>query len=296
MATNKVLAVVVLFNKKFEDVPIASQLIEWLQLTVESNRLNLDYCLIYDNSLTAQSSDLLCNNHCIEIIHDPSNGGTRAAYMKAVERANEKGCEWILLLDHDTLVDERFLLETEDSVFANSQNENISVILPTIFDGGIQVSPSIITNYGRTFPFSNDNKIKLSNAQLTAIASGSLIKTKSFLRLLPIPEVFKLDYLDHWLFRQIQLHGEVLTFSTARINHSLSVLSLSTLSPSRYGKILDAEIAFLQSSSEYSKMLHLLWSILRMIKLILFRQRLILIWLTICSIKNIFYSKYNHDD
>lgn len=268
-----VLVVVVLYNRSFKDVPCASRLMQWLAApTTASVHLSLAHCLIYDNSPVAQPLDS-GGDERIELFHDLSNGGTRAAYLYALKFAREKGHPWVLFLDHDTDLPQDFFLNAERALAATAHDAPVCAVVPRVFDGRASISPSWITSYGRVYAHQDPQTAADDRVGLTAIASASIVRTESLAAVLPIPAAFSLDYLDHWLFRELQRRGEAIAISSARVEHSLSVQSMNSMGIDRYRSILAAELAYLRSGPQYSLILHLLWHMGRTFKLMFSTRR-----------------------
>lgn len=268
-----VLAVLVLYNRSFNDVPCALHLMQWLAAPgTVSVRLSLAHCLIYDNSPVAQPLDLGMHER-IDLFHDASNGGTRAAYLYALKIAGARGYPWILFLDHDTDLPQDFFLDADRALATVAPDTPVCAVVPRVFEGFVPISPSWITSYGRVHALQDAQTAAHGRIGLTAIASASLVRTASLAAVLPIPAVFSLDYLDHWLFRELQRRGERIAVSSARVEHSLSVQSMKSMDIDRYRAILAAELAFLRSGPQYSSILHLLWHMGRTIKLMLSTRR-----------------------
>lgn len=268
-----VLVVVVLYNRSFMDVPCAARLKQWLAAPgVTSARLSLAHCLIYDNSPVAQPLD---SDGCkrIELFHDPSNGGTRAAYLYALKIASAKGYPWILFLDHDTDLPDDFFLDAERALATAAHDTTVCAVVPRVFDGLALISPSWITYYGRVYAQQAIQTAVDERVGLTAIASASIVRTESLAAVLPIPAAFSLDYLDHWLFRELQRFGGCIAVSSARVEHSLSVQSMNSMGIDRYRSILAAELAYLRSGPRYSVILHFLWHMGRTMKLLISTRR-----------------------
>jgi GT2 family glycosyltransferase len=283
-----VLVVVVLYNRAFKDTPSAIRIREWLDKPVENlNSLRLVRCLIYDNSPVRQAFDLDSCHQLIDVFHDEINGGTRAAYLYALKIAKANDCSWILFLDHDTDIPQDFFSKAERAISTAPEGTSICAVVPNVFDASDQISPASITAYGRGYSKKGAWSLSRKKTTLTAIASASLVRTDSLHELLPIPAVFFLDYLDHWLFREFQRRGEIIVVSSARVEHSLSVQSMQTISVDRYRAILVAELQYLKSDPQYSLVAHLIWQIFRTIKLTLFTRRPALIRVCIGGIFNI---------
>lgn len=265
-----VLAVVVLYNRPFKRVPSAARLREWLaQTDATFAGLSLTHCLIYDNSPVAQPFDLDDCHDCIAVFHDVSNGGTRAAYLYALQLAKVNGCPWILFLDHDTDLPQDFFSAADRALSVASKNTAVCAVVPSVFDGANQISPARIKAYGRVYAKQGAWAGVYKSTTLTAIASASLVRVDSLNALLPIPVAFTLDYLDHWLFRGLQRRGENIAVSSARVEHSLSVQSMQTIGLDRYSAILAAELAYLRSGPQYPLVAHLIWHAVRTFKVTL---------------------------
>ena len=284
----RILVVVVLYNKRFDEIPCAAKIRGWLDQPASGGAdLHLAHCLVYDNSPVTLASTL--SGHArMSWLQNPLNGGTRAAYLAGVDMALAHGCPWILLLDHDTDLPADFFMAADHALAHAAPALVIAAVIPQVFDGAAQVSPSWITSYGRVYRLSKGTQGSDASAEgLTAIASASMVQTRYLTALLPIPEAFKLDYLDHWLFREIQRQGGALAMSSARIDHSLSVFSMQSMGLERYRAILAAEHLFLQGDRSYSKVKHGLWHLARTVKLALLTRRLSLLNVCLLAARNI---------
>jgi len=261
-----VLAVVVLYNRPFDAVPCAALLRQWLAAPAPvCTRMHLAHCLIYDNSPLAPQPALPgTQDERFDTYHDAANGGTRAAYLHALELAKVRGYGWILLLDHDTGLPVDFFQDAGKALAGVSGwTGRICAIVPRVYEGRAQISPARITAYGRVVALQCKNP-EASSGGLTAIASACIIRADSLAAVVPIPAAFSLDYLDHWLFREMQRRGERIGLSSALIEHSLSVQSMRSIGIDRYRSILAAEVAFLRGFPNYSRILHFLWHIGRL--------------------------------
>ena len=272
--SGNVLVVVVLYKRSFKAVPSATRLLQWLDAyESNSNRLKLARCLIYDNSPTAQPFDSELFHERIDVFHNQFNGGTKAAYLYALNIAKKYKYPWILFLDHDTQLPENFFLAADQAIAQLTENEKVCAVVPQVFDVRHPISPSRITTYGRGYPRQEAWVSVYKKTTLTAIASASLISTDALASVLPIPSALVLDHLDHWLFREIQCIGGKIVVSTARVEHSLSVQSMNSIGVDRYRSILAAELVYLQSDFKYSFLMHLSWHLLRTVKLIISTRR-----------------------
>jgi hypothetical protein len=274
-AGDAVLAVVVLYNRDFESVPCAKRLMQWLSLPdAAPGRLKLAHCLVYDNSPVAQPVHGLLDDERMHVFHDAANGGTRAAYLHALQLAQAQGCLWILFLDHDTGLPEGFLEDTGNALDDAAPGTAVCAVVPRVFDNDVQISPSRITAYGRVLVPCGEPAAAHGTGTVTAIASASMVRAESLAAVLPIPATFSLDYLDHWLFRELQRQAAHIVVSSARVEHSLSVQPMQSMGVPRYRSILAAELAYLRGEPGYSRFRHLLWHAGRTVKLALTTRRL----------------------
>lgn len=287
MESESVLAVIVLFNKSIEEVPCINRLLSWMSIFEDGKScFNLTTCLVYDNSPVMQDCSSLNKNKSFVFFHDSTNGGTRAAYVKAFNMAQDCGFKWILFLDHDTELPIDFFRAADVSLAEVSRNK-VCAVVPLIFDGDVQVSPTLVSSHGRWRPWCIEQKSGCN--PLTAISSAALVRVESLALVLPIPACFSLDYLDHWLFRAMQGHGEYIAVSTARVAHSLSVQSMRSIDARRYRSILIAEFNFLKSGKVgYSLLQHFVRLALRALKLIFTTRRLDLVVACCSAATNIF--------
>jgi len=95
-----VLAVVVIYGRTAHQALAWETLNAWLAEPAAAG-LALHHVLVYDNSPQPASPEL-AGTPGFTYRHDAGNGGTRAAFMQAAALARQQGCQWLLLLDHDT--------------------------------------------------------------------------------------------------------------------------------------------------------------------------------------------------
>lgn len=202
-----------------------------------SSSLSLSHILIYDNSPQAQ---VFTGQDRCTYFHDSCNGGTRAAYIYAHELALKMGFEWMQFLDQDTEVPAAYWAWLESLTAA--ELENISVIVPMVQSNGVVVSPNRMDSLGRLRPASASCQVKIPiGSWVSAIASGMVIRVRSFGALGSIPEVFWLDSLDHWMFiRFADLRLRVLR-SPIYFSHDLAFSSPEKMPISRLLNIIKSE-------------------------------------------------------
>lgn len=246
-AVQTCLVVIVIYNKGWAEIPSSKFLINELKKNKNNkkNIFSLEKILIYDNSISTIGSfpDL---SGSIQYVNNFNNGGTRDAYIFALEEANKCGYDWLLLLDQDTDLPENFFFKTEE-YFLRHSNELAQVILPQIYDGSHMVSPSRISLFGS---FRGDSCLQpeqmfAAKKGITGIASGSLIAVSAFNRLPIIPQALWLDFVDHWIFLGLNKLGLSFYISGALLRHKLSIIDMPNVGKKRLFSILDGERLFI---------------------------------------------------
>lgn len=197
--------------------------------------------LVYDNSREAIGRPTT-NSNCVDYFHAVSNGGTRAAYLYALALAKRLGLTWLILLDHDTTLTQDYLREV-DARLAGTSDPALGLLFPRIVGGGDVLSPAVISRWGTITPF---DPIVTSPGRrpITALASGSVIRVDALSAVGAIPTALWLDYLDHWLFREVQGLGYRAELMNATIRHELSIMDRTPPEPTRLLNMLKAERHF----------------------------------------------------
>jgi hypothetical protein len=252
----EVLAVVVVYERDLDHV------LAWpcLQQLLAANHaaphygLRLDHVLIYDNSDRPRARPDRATDGSVSYRHDASNGGTAAAYILAAQTAQQQGIEWLLLVDHDTSLPAD-LLHSAGSALAQHQGAPPGALLPWVSHAGAVVSPSSLSVWGTIRPLRKGARPK-NNARLTGIASGSLARTGAISELLPPPSPLWLDYVDHWLFSQLQNRGWPVIVFPSEIEHDLSLVDFARIPPARLRSIIDGEARFTSDLSLLARFAH----------------------------------------
>lgn len=235
----RLMAVVVVYQRPLATVR-AWPFLQTLLSGSKETGFDLQQLLIYDNSPQPPAALEPSTPRCMQV-HDASNGGTAAAYTRACAVASDIGIDWLLLLDQDTALPETFLADAALAL-ANSQGQAVALV-PWVVQGARVISPSRVTARGGIVSLQPDGG-PIDTTGLTAIASGSLLHVPTLASILPFPEGLWLDYVDHWLYLQLQRRGCPVAVFDARLQHELSVFTPRTLSARRLRSILDGEAAF----------------------------------------------------
>lgn len=232
IAEQGVLAILVLYGRDPVDSSPWPLLASWLERT---DGLRLQHCLIYDNSPVPGKVSALPPN--AKFVSDPGNGGTAAAYRAAALHAAEHRCEWLLLLDQDSVLPPDYLEQVQNAAEATP---HAVALVPQVLHGDDPVSPAVITASGSIVPCARPGT---TGGITTAISSGVIVRRASMMAMAFPPEIW-LDYVDHWMFLDFYRRGERVAFIDAQLSHDLSVRTPKTLSPFRLHSILAAESAF----------------------------------------------------
>nr|WP_307089798.1 glycosyltransferase [Sphingomonas faeni] len=208
-------------------------LLAWLK---EDSRPRLKHCLIYDNSPTAMVDPSVLGDN-ITLVWQRDNGGTANAYHAAAERAVGVECDWLLLLDQDTVLPFDYLQLGQEAI---DNRTDVAIVVPRVSHDGQLISPATITPMGSIVPCLDPNQAR---GMPTAISSGAIIQ-RAIIHQLVFPSAIWLDYVDHWIFLQLSKRFEKIGVIDARLAHDLSVRTPKTLSDARVASILNAETSF----------------------------------------------------
>lgn len=271
--TQRLLAVVVVYCKSWNEVACASYLLEQF----ENPRLSkgcdiifqIERLIVYDNSPNPMAMPLHFDER-IDYKHNPGNGGTRCAYDFALAEAVKRGYEWVLLLDDDTHLPFNFLSVVSNSCNLELLNE-LDVFLPRVDISNKQISPSYISNFGSIVQVAHtlrtSNKLPIKG--ITGIASGSIIRTSALVEIPQLPSMLWLDFVDHWIFHQLNLRMAKYLIIDITLQHKLSILNMSEVSRERLFSILDGESVFIGSLGYLAKAIYPFRLLLRFIRFVI---------------------------
>jgi GT2 family glycosyltransferase len=198
-----------------------------------------DAVLLYDNSPAPDPHSIPAG---WDYRHDPGNGGLAQAYNDAVARAQSAGYGWMLLLDQDSRLPPDFLVGVRNSMRAMDSRNDVVALVPIVESNSRQLSP-LIPKPAWEKPYGRRNLVE--SDWLMAINSGTCVRVAFIEELGGFSKDFWLDYLDHWLFKMIAVHGRSIYVMDAVIQHELSVTDMNRgMSVERYSNILAAELHF----------------------------------------------------
>jgi glycosyltransferase involved in cell wall biosynthesis len=236
-----VLAVVVIYGRTARQALAWETLCAWLANPAAAG-LALRHVLVYDNSPQPTSSELASTPR-LTYRHDAGNGGTRAAFMQAAALARQQGCQWLLLLDHDTRLPGTLLDAMARAI--RQAPETPAAVVPRVRHGAQPISPALISDLGviRALPL---EAAPPPGSRVTAVASGSLLNVAAFEALGPIPAHLWLDGVDHWIFAGLHARRGAVRMADATLQHELSVVDVGAMPAWRLLSVLASERALLE--------------------------------------------------
>jgi GT2 family glycosyltransferase len=235
--------------------------------------------LVYDNSREAIGRPTT-NSNRVDYVHAVSNGGTRAAYLYALALAKRLGLSWLILLDHDTTLTPDYLIEVDERL-AETSDPALGLLFPRIVGGGDMLSPAFISRWGTITPF-DPTVTPRGRRPITALASGSVIRVDAMSAVGAIPTALWLDYLDHWLFREVQGLGYRAELMHATIHHELSIMDRTPPEPTRLLNVLKAERLFVSRLGFGARTVYPVRIALRAAKILPHDSRAA--WVTLCQV------------
>ena len=237
----EILAVIVLYKKKVDESPALRSLRASFECLDKDKDLRLKI-LVYENGSTGIEAGVIPEN---VVYHaSPDNGGLASAYSFALKMATSEGFDWLLTLDQDSTVPEALLSHVTAIAGEILDQNDIAGIVPEVLSRNIFISPHVLKR-GRSVRLPA-GFVGIPQREVSAINSGTIWRTSSLREVGGFNPLFWLDYLDHWLFYEIQRAGRhIYVAGNLRIEHELSLLNREHRpTPERYENILGAESVF----------------------------------------------------
>ncbi|MGD0445690.1 MAG: glycosyltransferase [Edaphobacter sp.] len=239
----KLQAVVVLYKQKIAE----SKSIRSLFDRIQSRNLDIDL-LIYDNSPSPQSCEHAITT-LISVIytHDPTNGGLVPAYNQGLVLAKESGTDWLLLLDQDTILTDRYFETLHGAIREHGADARIAAYAPHIIVRGKCVAPS-------WFFLGVHRHVKISwhgiaTKPVIGINSATVVRVSYVGSIGGFDERFPLNFTDYWLYREIYRSGKMVIVLDCGLDHELSAANRDTFRPvPLYRDVLYHEGLFYRSS------------------------------------------------
>jgi len=207
----KILIIIVLYNKKIEDLFIFKEALE------EETDL-----FIYDNSPKAQTVPIIHNAHIL-YEHNKTNPGVSVAYNRGIKRAKELEKDTVLLLDHDTIFTMEYAKLYQIQYMQYRDNYIYAPIISDVDKNKIY-SPALLTHFiGKAIPFNNFKFESIYNLSgKSVINSGLMIPLTIFEKIGGFNEKIKLDFSDIYFIEKYKELNIDIILLDIYIEHSIS--------------------------------------------------------------------------
>lgn len=204
-------------------------------------RLRVDYELIVYNNDTSVS---VPDGDGYIAVNAEKNDMLARAYNFALQKAQAGGRQWLLLLDHDTEPTAEYFEALNRFLNQTTQSPDVVAAVPLLKYGNRIISPEKINPVmWETTPITVAGTY---SGNIVAFNSLSLLSTDFVMSIGGFSELYPLDMLDHWLYRQIAVHKKSVEVLDTHISHSLSLLD-NSMSYNRLADFLAAEQRFVST-------------------------------------------------
>lgn len=244
MAT-QVLIVVVQYLTSLENAPaIPGTAIQGLNrcFSLEPQLLEDFTVLIWDNSPTSHAiPDGL--SFPLEYRHTGENLGVSGAYNGAAKFASDRGAQWLLLLDQDTVLPPEFLARMLGYARRLASEPRIAAVAPTVMMGQSRISPKITSRWGRSVD-PPAGFLGEEARELVLVNTGLLLRLEALSQIGGFDPNFWLDFSDRYLCYMLARKGfSAWLAADIQLEHHISLLT-GDFSLKRFANFLDAEDAF----------------------------------------------------
>lgn len=189
----------------------------------------VDKVIIIDNGSDSSTISMLQkiqNNFRdkVDVIFNEKNVGVGKAQNMGIARAIDDGYEWVLLLDHDSLLKENMVHAMKNlyQSLSREMQEKIAIVAPNVMDINVNLPSKFTIRYLKIF----FKRQKCSGRKyidvMTVIASGSLIKTSVLKKIGLMKEEFFIDFIDAEFSLRVITNGfKIIVVCDAILYHSL---------------------------------------------------------------------------
>jgi GT2 family glycosyltransferase len=261
---NEIFIVLVLYKKNLNNSETISCLVEIKEFNFQ--------ILIYDNSPDSQYTNeyFAYYNLNVHYVSNTDNPGLSTAYNYALKQANLENKKWLLLLDQDTRLTAEYFNEFSKLILSNN---SIVSIIPRVnnFYNDKPISPSKMFFGMFCRPLNIESGIISKN--ITAINSGTFLNINFLNEINGFNNLFKLDYLDHWYFREIHKRNYSVYLMNTFILQELSVGSnySNRISIERYISLIYSQLRYVSLQGKFNLFI---FKILLFFKIIILDKRL----------------------
>ena len=221
--------------------------------------------VIYDNSPlpTIPKFQIECP---VVYKHDPSNPGLAQAYNFALRFAEREEYEWLLLLDQDTSLTERFFSELTACTELLQTQGSVASIVPKLQHDGTIYSPALHFidqlrhQYRRSNHAVSRDTVGVQQGRLSAYNSGGSFRVSALRPIGGFPGEYWLDYLDHAVFHALAAHGYAMYVMRTEIKHDMSQAAVGNVSAWRQRNLISAQTMFVrQTGNVIDRLLYRIW-------------------------------------
>ena len=200
--------------------------------------------LVWDNSPAAIDERSIPFNCTYR--HAPANEGVSGAYNAAAAMAMERGCAWLLLLDHDTSITKEFLRGMLAHAAQSDGDEKVAAVVPFLYGDTFCLSPRL-WRFGRHAPLARPATAYTEGREIFAANSGTLMRVGALAAIGGYSKRFWLDYSDIDVFHRLHVRGfGIRVAHDLALEHEVALLDYNTrMTPTRYAIYLAAESDFL---------------------------------------------------
>ena len=182
-----------------------------------------------------------------DYIHSERNRGVSGAYNEAMKIAERAHCDWLLLLDQDTIVPDGFLGRMLEYSHTLREDVEIAAVVPTIWVDSRYVFP-------RRVCFNHTEACEpafsgVPEVECTAANSGVLMRISALQEIGGYSEDFSLEFSDVYVFHQLHRVGKKLWIAgDLKLDHRMTIFEYDgDLTPERYLRFMEAEDAFISN-------------------------------------------------
>jgi GT2 family glycosyltransferase len=236
----QVLIVVVQYRTALENAPVIQSLDRCFS---QNPSLLKDFnILVWDNSPASHAiPDGL--SFPLEYRHTGENLGVSGAYNNAAQMALERGAQWLLLLDQDTLLPPDFLTRMGDYAQRLAPQQRIAAAAPTVRMGQTRISPKVTVRWGKSVDPPADLNGE-ERRELVLVNTGLLLRVVALSQIGGYDPDFWLDFSDRYLCHMLAQKGfSIWLAADLQLQHHVSLMA-GGISLHRYANLLAAEDAF----------------------------------------------------
>lgn len=151
------------------------------------------------------------------------DGNLAAGQNEGVAALLAQGCDWVLLLDHDSLAAEDMVENMAAAWRAHPAKDGIGVLAPRVVDADSEEPLAVPMAWKRIVPWrSRFGARPTLDGAMDALASGSLIPARVFRHIGMMDETLGIDYVDKdFCLRALKTGYRIVAVRGATLHHRL---------------------------------------------------------------------------